>query len=344
MLQGTNFTSSSLLEAGVRAVFTDNNGLVTMCYKTTTGTPTTTANRFQSGCLCQNFFDGGTYENVGTIAVPVWSLMDTAGAGGITQLTDDVLAGPGNGSQVATLATTGVIAGAYTYTNLTVDAKGRITLATSGAPVFSGTPDTISPTAALDGAPVFSGTPDTISPTAALDGAPVFSGTPDTISPTAALDSAPAFTGTIPAAPLNLVVPAFTGVGTTGVGQVITTTDNQTMALNECAGMWMYPATGVTPPVLILSNTAVVGAPAVLTVQGVSFTDAGAYYIVNSFAPAGNNSTPTITVTGAAYTPAGTNTAPTITVTGAAYTPAGTNTTPSITVTGAAYTPAGTIS
>ena len=69
------------------------------------------------------------------------------------------------------------------------------TAALFAAPVFTGTPDTISPTAALAGAPVFTGTPDTISPTAALAGAPVFTGTPDTISPTAALDNAPAFTG-----------------------------------------------------------------------------------------------------------------------------------------------------
>lgn len=41
----------------------------------------------------------------------------------------------------------------------------------------------------------FAGTPDTISPTAALDGAPTFSGTPDTISPTAELATTPVFTG-----------------------------------------------------------------------------------------------------------------------------------------------------
>jgi hypothetical protein len=51
----------------------------------------------------------------------------------INQLTGDITAGPGSGSQVATLANSGVSAGTYSLPTLAVDAKGRITSITNGS-------------------------------------------------------------------------------------------------------------------------------------------------------------------------------------------------------------------
>ena len=103
--------------------------------------------------------------------------------------------------------------------------------------------------------------------------------------------AAPTFTGT---ASTTGEVSAFTGTGQSSSGQVITTTDNQTMTLNEAAGMWFISATH--GPYFIVSNTAVSGAPAVLTVIGdAPTTDAGAYRIVKSPTPVGTNSAPAFT-------------------------------------------------
>lgn len=53
--------------------------------------------------------------------------------GGIIELTGDVVAGPGSGVQAATLADTAVTPGVYTLANVMIDAKGRITAASSGS-------------------------------------------------------------------------------------------------------------------------------------------------------------------------------------------------------------------
>jgi len=107
--------------------------------------------------------------------------------------------------------------------------------------------------------------------------------------------AAPVFTGTSPVSSLDLGTPAFSGTGLTAAAQVITTTDNQTMTENQCAGMWLISVTQTIVPNLILSNTAVTGAPAVLTVQGLAVTDAGTYKIVKSLTPIGTVAAPAFT-------------------------------------------------
>lgn len=52
---------------------------------------------------------------------------------GITQLTGDVTAGPGSGSQATTLATVNTNVGSFTAANITVNAKGLITAASNGS-------------------------------------------------------------------------------------------------------------------------------------------------------------------------------------------------------------------
>jgi len=64
--------------------------------------------------------------------------------GGMNQLTGDVTAGPGTMSQVATLATVNSNVGSFTKASITVDAKGRVTAASSGSVALADLPLTSS--------------------------------------------------------------------------------------------------------------------------------------------------------------------------------------------------------
>jgi len=288
---------------------------------------------------------------------------------------------------------------------------------------FTGTPATISPTAALDGAPVFTGTPATITPTAALDGAPVFTASGRTSNYISLVGDATACNNTdnenVDGAEIASAdaVAAYSTVaaGAWAVGAITAPDLARNVAItikNDSGGpldlfegvmtftvsgtAWndaaqtediTFTSTALNKAVATANFRAKFGVKAFKTVTSVTLDNVPAdglkigvgkggkislYGALKSpaeadmiqavedgsiVAIAGNVDTTNMTfnfdtiagskVISMAYQTvdgsSGTISTPSITVTGAAYTPAGSNSTPSITVTGAAYTPAGSI-
>jgi hypothetical protein len=88
--------------------------------------------------LSSELVSGGQYavlflESVGQDIYVLGGAVSGSGGSGITQLTGDVTAGPGSGSEAATLATVNSNVGSFTLANVTVNAKGLVTAASSGS-------------------------------------------------------------------------------------------------------------------------------------------------------------------------------------------------------------------
>lgn len=154
MPAGTNFFIPAPTDSTMSPAFTEENGL--LLYAKCTSTPPTTANVFQHGCMMIQT-DSGTgtaamYQNIGSSAVPSWSLLDTASAslilptsatdststnGTSLLLTESTLT---SGSGVKVVGSTGVFTtgGALFKADLTAAVAGNgFTAVTTGA--YTGT-------------------------------------------------------------------------------------------------------------------------------------------------------------------------------------------------------------
>lgn len=101
-----------------------------------TGAPAATVGQWIPAAQIKNAVDGTTYENTGTTAAPVWTLLSTGGGGGISALTGDVTAS-GSGSVAATIAANAVTTAKILNANVTL-AKLAAGIAPSHVVKFAG--------------------------------------------------------------------------------------------------------------------------------------------------------------------------------------------------------------
>lgn len=105
-----------------------SDGFVCTGLKTTTGAPAATAGKFIAGAIIQNIVSGELYQNTGTTASPVWSLIESSGAGNLFNV---VAAGKfttvgGDPAEQATV--TGVVATDIVVASLQTEGAVPVTL------------------------------------------------------------------------------------------------------------------------------------------------------------------------------------------------------------------------
>jgi len=106
-------------------------GLVICAVKVTDGAPTATAGKFIPAATIQNAVSGVLYQNTGTTASPVWSIIESSGTG---VLFDVVAAGKfttvgGDADETATV--TGVVATDIVVASIQTEGASPVTLLAS---------------------------------------------------------------------------------------------------------------------------------------------------------------------------------------------------------------------
>ena len=147
---GTNFYTLDRSEpANTYAALVDDDAFILVGKFDTLATPATTANVYQKGCLMAKTDAAGgveaVYQNTGTLAVPVWTVLETSNAAFQVVLAGRPTTVGGSATEAFTvtgaLTTDQVFVQVYNNGTANVSVlEARITAANTLTVVFSGNP------------------------------------------------------------------------------------------------------------------------------------------------------------------------------------------------------------